>query len=368
MKKTIAILKGDGIGPEIMAEGQKVLEAIAQKYSHSFSYLDAPFGANAYFKYGHPFPEETKRKCDEADAILKGPIGLAVEDMKKIPLEMSPEKEGLLALRKRYDTFVNFRPIILETSLADFSPLKPERIGEGVNILMIRELVGGIYFGEKVEGKETNMAYAKDESLYTREQIERFAHVCFKEATKRNKKMTNVHKANVLATSRFWNAIFEEVGKQYKEVKVFSMLVDNVAYQLIINPSQFNGVMALENLQGDILTDEAGGILGSLGLMPSACLNPLTGKGYYEPAHGSAPDIAGKNIANPYSMIGSVAFMLEKSFGLEKEAKDIWQALFKVFEDGYRTKELATKNIPPEKIITTTQFGDLVATNIKSFV
>ena len=132
--------------------------------------------------------------------------------------------------------------------------------------------------------------------------------------------------------------------------------------------SQFNGVMALENLQGDILTDEAGGILGSLGLMPSACLNPLTGKGYYEPAHGSAPDIAGKNIANPYSMIGSVAFMLEKSFGLEKEAKDIWQALFKVFEDGYRTKELATKNIPPEKIITTTQFGDLVATNIKSFV
>jgi len=363
MDKTIAILEGDGIGPEIMAEGLKALDAIAKKYNHSFNLKHAPFGANAYFKRGHPFPEETKRICDEADAILKGPIGLAFSEMKKIPAEFGPEIAGLLSLRKRYETFANYRPVYLPKVCADFSPLKKEKIGGGIDILMMRELVGGIYFGEKIEGKATNMQYARDDCYYTREQIERFAHVCFKEAQKKNGKLTNVHKSNVLATSRFWIAIFEEVAQQYPGVKVTPMLVDNVAYQLVVNPSQFNGVMALENMQGDILTDEAGGVLGSLGLMPSACLNPQTGRGYYEPAHGSAPDIAGKNIANPYSMIGSVAFMLEKSFGLEKESKDVWNALTSVFADGHRTKELSN-NTPAEKILSTSEFGDLVVKNI----
>ena len=364
MYKSIAVLEGDGIGPEIMSEGIKVLSTIAQKYSHSFDLKKASFGAKAYFEHGHPFPEETKKVCDDSDAILKGPIGLALTEMKKIPTEMAPEGAALLPLRKRYDTFANYRPVILPKSCADFSPLKSDRLGEGIDIMMMRELVGGIYFGEKVEGKATGMQYSRDDCHYTREQIERFAHVCFKEAQKRKSQLTNVHKSNVLATSRFWNAIFEDVAKQYADVKLTPMLVDNVAYQLVVNPAQFNGVMALENMQGDILTDQAGGILGSLGLMPSACLNPQTGRGYYEPAHGSAPDIAGKNIANPYSMIGSVAFMLEKGFGLEQESKEVWNALTNVFAEGYRTKELA-KNTPLEKILTTSQFGDNVVANIR---
>ena len=364
MQKTIAVLPGDGIGPEIMHEGIKVLGAIAQKYGHSFTTIPASFGAGAYFQYGHPFPEDTKKICDDADAIVKGPIGLALSDMSRIPPEFAPERAALLPLRKRYDTYANYRPVVLPASCAEFSPLRPEIIGQGLDILMMRELVGGIYFGEKVEGKATGMAYARDDCHYTREQIERFAHVTFQEAGRRNGKLTNVHKSNVLATSRFWNAVFEEAAKQYPDVKMTPMLVDNVAYQLVVNPTQFNGVMALENMQGDILTDQAGGILGSLGLMPSACLNPETGKGYYEPAHGSAPDIAGRNIANPYSMIGSVAFMLEMSFGLKEESEDIWNALTGVFASGYRTQELARNNTPLEKILSTSRFGDMVVAKI----
>ncbi len=360
----IAVLSGDGIGPEIMREGLKVLDAIADKYGHFFVTTEAPFGAKAYFEHGHPFPEGTKKLCSEADAVLKGPIGLSVEEMKRIPDEFAPEGAALLPLRKQLDTYANYRPVFLPASYADFSPLKADRIGDGIDILMMRELVGGIYFGEKVEGKATGMTYARDDCHYTRAQVERFAHVCLKEARERNGKLTNVHKANVLATSRFWNAIFQEVAKQYPEVNMTSMLVDNVAYQLTVKPTQFNGMMAFENMQGDIITDEAGGILGSLGLMPSACLNPETGKGYYEPAHGSAPDIAGKNIANPYSMIGSFAFMLEKSFGMKQESKDIWNALTDVFAKGYRTQELAGRGTPLERIVSTSQFGDLVVENI----
>lgn len=364
VQKNIAVLEGDGIGPEIMREGIKALNAISQKYSYIFNLIYSPFGAKAYFDNGHPFPDETKKNCDEADAILKGPIGLALSEMKKIPTEYAPEGAALLPLRKRLDTFANYRPVVLPKSCAEFSPLKPEVIGDGIDILMMRELVGGIYFGEKVEGKATGMQYARDDCYYTKEQIERFAHISFQEARKRNSKLTNVHKSNVLATSRFWNAIFEEVSKQYSDVKLEPMLVDNVAYQLVVKPTQFNGVMSFENMQGDILTDQANGILSSLGLMPSACLNPQTGKGYYEPAHGSAPDIAGKDMANPYSMIGSVAFMLEKSFGLEQESRDVWNALTNVFAEGYRTKELSNKNTPLERIISTSKFGDLVVKNI----
>ncbi|MBI2101834.1 3-isopropylmalate dehydrogenase [Candidatus Woesearchaeota archaeon] len=363
MKKNIAVLEGDGIGPEIMREGLKVLDAIARKHGHSFTYIPAPFGAKAYFDYGHPFPEQTKGICDGADAVMKGPVGLALSEMNRIPTEMSPEPAALLPLRKRYETYANYRPVFLPKSCADFSPLKPDRIGEGLDILMMRELVGGIYFGEKIEGKETKMQYARDVSDYTAEQIERFAHVCFNEARQRNGQLTSVHKANVLATSRFWNQLFESISVKYPDVNLKSMLVDNVAYQLSVNPTQFNGVMALDNMQGDILTDQAGGILGSLGLMPSACLNLQTGKGYYEPAHGSAPDIAGQNIANPYSMIGSVALMLEKSFGLGQESRDVWAALTNVFAEGYRTKELS-RNTPLEKVLSTSQFGDKVAEKI----
>lgn len=357
MKKTIAILEGDGIGPEIMAEGIKVLKAVEKKFGHEFELTYTPFGASAYFSDGSPFPDKTKEVCDKADAIIKGPVGLSVEKMDTIPQKMRPEAGAILPLRKRYDTFANYRPVRLPKALADFSPLKKEIIGDGVDILMIRELVGGIYFGKKTEGEETNMEYASDDCKYSADQIKRIAVVAFEEARKRKTAMTNIHKSNVLATSRFWNAVVEEVRKDYTDIEYKSILVDNAAYQLMINPCQYNGVMLLENMMGDILTDQAGGVLGSMGLMPSACIGDE--KGYVEAAHGSAPDIAGQNIANPYSMIGSVAFMFDMIFKCSEEADLIWNALFKIFDDGFTTYELA-KDKTASNVLSTTAFGDKV--------
>jgi len=358
MKKMIAVLEGDGIGPEIVAESIKVLKAVEKKYRHEFKLVYAPFGAEAYFSEGAPFPDKTKEICDRADVIIKGPVGLAVEKMNQIPQDMRPEVGAILPLRKRYDTFANYRPVRLPKKLASFSPLKESVIGEGLDILMIRELVGGIYFGKKTEGSATGMQYAEDDCTYNAEQVQRIAIIAFEEARRRKERMTNIHKANVLATSRFWQEMVEEVGKSYPDVEYRSMLVDNAAFQLVKNPSQFNGVVLLENMQGDILTDQAGGVLGSLGLMPSACIGFQ--KGYVEAAHGSAPDIANQNKANPYSMIGSVAFLFEKCLDLPQESEDIWNALFSVFEKGYRTVELATPGYDRKKILTTTEFGDLI--------
>jgi len=358
MKKTIAILEGDGIGPEIVREALKVLKVVADKFGHTFKLKSTPFGATAYYSEGDAFPEETKRICDEADVIIKGPVGLAVDLMDDIPQEQRPEVAAVLPLRKRYDTFANYRPVRLPKNLAAFSPLKKEVIGDGIDILMIRELVGGIYFGDKTEGPATQMSFAKDDCVYTEAQIRRVAHVAFDEAQKSATLMTNIHKANVLATSRFWKEIVEDVAKEYPDVEYQSMLVDNAAFQLVKNPTQFNGVVLLENMQGDILTDQAGGILGSLGLMPSACIGPE--KGYVEAAHGSAPDIANENKANPYSMIGSIAFLYDKCLNLKPESEIIWQALFEVFERGYTTIELAHSSIEPKKILSTSDFGDMV--------
>jgi 3-isopropylmalate dehydrogenase len=362
MDKTIAVLEGDGIGPEIVREALKVLKAIETKYGHRFTLNHAPFGAAAYFTEGSPFPEGTKAICDEADVIIKGPVGLAVEKMNEIPPEHRPEIGAILPLRRRYDTFANYRPVRLPKGLASFSPLKPELIGEGIDILMIRELVGGIYFGDKLEGPQTGMRYAKDDCTYTDDQVRRVAIVAFEEARKKACPLTNIHKANVLATSRFWNQVVDDVAKSYPEVPYRSLLVDNAAYQLVKYPRGLNGVVLLENMQGDILTDEAGGIIGSLGLMPSACVGPE--KSYVEPAHGSAPDIAGKNIANPYSMIGSIALMLERCLGLPDEARDVWEALFHVFSQGYTTVELAEGESETRKVLTTSEFGDAVVGNI----
>lgn len=357
MQKTIAILEGDGIGPEIMTEAIKVLRVVEAKYGHQFTLNYAPFGAAAYFAEGSPFPEKTKVACDQADVIMKGPVGLAVEKMNDIPQEHRPEVGAILPLRKRYDTFANYRPVRLPKSLAGFSPLKEEIVGDGIDILMIRELVGGIYFGKKTEGTATALKYAEDECIYTEEQVRRIAVVAFEEARKGGTQMVNIHKANVLATSRFWNVIVEDVARQYQDVPYQSILVDNAAYQLVIKPSMFNGVVLLENMMGDILTDQAGGVIGSLGLMPSACIGPK--KGYVEPAHGSAPDIAGKNIANPYSMIGSVALMFDKCLGAPAEAKEIWEALFTVFERGFTTSELSA-GYEESRVLSTSAFGDMV--------
>ncbi len=362
MKKTIAILEGDGIGPEIMREAVKVLKAVMDKYGHTFDLVYAPFGASAYFSDGSPFPDKTKRICDEADVIAKGPVGLAVEEMDRIPQEQRPELGAILPLRQRYDTFANFRPVRLPAGLKSFSPLKDEVIGDGIDILMIRELVGGIYFGEKVEGSTTEMKYARDDCIYKAEDVRRVAIVAFEEARKRKTKLANIHKANVLATSRFWREIVETVAEDYPDVPYQSVLVDNAAFQLVVNPTQFNGVMLLENMQGDILTDQAGGIIGSLGLMPSACIGPE--KGYVEPAHGSAPDIAGKNMANPYSMIGSIALLFEKCLALPEEASDIWNGIFQIFEEGFITSDLLTPWHREKNVLTTSQFGEKVVRNI----
>ncbi|MBN2736898.1 MAG: 3-isopropylmalate dehydrogenase [Spirochaetales bacterium] len=362
MNKNIAVLPGDGIGPEITREGIKVLDRIAELYGHTFHYDYCDFGASAYFKTGSSLPPETIKLCDNSDAIIKGPAGLAVEEMNKIPMEHSPEKEGILGLRKRYDTFANYRPVFLPSSLINLSPLKKEVIPKGLDILMIRELVGGIYFGEKTESHETNHSHSSDNATYTRQQVERVARIAFEEARKKKGPMTNVHKANVLATSRFWNRVVEEIAKEYPDVEYRSALVDNVAYQLVINPAQYNGVMLLENMQGDILSDQAGGIIGSLGFMPSACIGPE--KSYVEAAHGSAPDIGGKNIANPYSMIGSMALLCEKVFGLEQEARSIWEALIRTLEQGFHTQDLVSKINMPEKTLKTDSFGDKVIENL----
>ena len=354
----IALLNGDGIGPEIMAEAIKILKLVETRNNIEFELLPGAFGASAYFSHGHSFPDETKELCDDADAILKGPIGLNHEESKKIPVDMQPERGALLPLRRRYDTFANFRPVYLPKAIAHFSPLKPEIIGDGIDLIMIRELVGGLYFGNKEVGtNEEGKRYVNESLEYDEDQIARIAKVTFNTTQKREKVLHNIHKSNVLKSSVLWNEIISEVGDNYPDVEVKHILVDAAATYLCLNPRQFD-VMVMENMFGDILSDQGGGILGSLGLMPSACVGPE--KAYYEPSHGSAPDIAGKGIANPYSMIGSVAMMLEMSFDLAQEAKKIWQAMQSVFAQGYSTPDLSTPSANM-KMIKTNEFGDLVA-------
>ncbi|MBD9356032.1 3-isopropylmalate dehydrogenase [Methylomonas albis] len=358
----IAILAGDGIGPEITAEAVKVLKVIEERNDVSFELLPAAFGACAYFESGSAFPHQTKAICDEADAILKGPIGLSHEDSKRIPIDEQPERGALLPLRRRYNTYANFRPVSLPKSLAHFSPLKPEIIGEGIDLMIVRELVGGLYFGEKEMGvNDAGLRYVRETLEYDESQIHQIMQQAFKLASKRRKLLHNIHKSNVLKSSVLWNEVMEEVAKEYPEVQVVNMLVDAAATALCLKPTQFD-VMVMENMFGDILSDQGGGILGSLGLMPSACIGP--DKAYYEPSHGSAPDIAGKNIANPYSMIGSVAMMLENSFDMEAEAKNVWAAMQGVFADGYSTADLS-KPGSGVTMISTVEFGDKVVEKLR---
>jgi len=260
-------------------------------------------------------------------------------------------------LRRRYDTFANFRPVYLPKALAGFSPLKPEIIGDGIDFIIIRELVGGLYFGNKEAGvNEQGKRYVIESLEYDEDQIARIARVAFETARKRNKVLHNIHKSNVLKSSVLWNEVMGEVGTEFPDVEVRHFLVDAAATYMCLNPGQFD-VMVMENMFGDILSDQGGGILGSLGLMPSACLGP--NKAYYEPSHGSAPDIAGQGIANPYSMIGSVAMMLEMSFALDQEAKNIWHAMQSVFARGYSTADLSQPG-SDVSMISTDGFGDLV--------
>jgi 3-isopropylmalate dehydrogenase len=361
----IAILAGDAIGPEIMAQAIRVFDILAKHRDLAFELIDAPFGAGAYFEYGKAFPEQTKAICDDADAILKGPVGLSHEESKKIPVEEQPERGAILPLRARYNTFANFRPIFLSKDMAHFSPLKPEIIKEGIDILLIRELVGGLYFGEKEQGvNEAGLRYVKEVLEYDEDQIRQVLEVGFEQARQRKKVLHNIHKSNVLMSSVFWNEVLDEVSQDYPDVEVKHLLVDAAATALCLNPGQFD-VMVMENMFGDILSDQGGGILGSLGLMPSACIGP--DKAYYEPSHGSAPDIAGMNIANPYSMIGSVAMMLDMSFGLKAESEAVWLAMKSVFETGYSTSDLSSGE-SDTKIVSTIEFGDLVMDELAKLI
>tara|TARA_E500000331_G_scaffold208869_1_gene200247 strand:- start:4732 stop:5874 length:1143 start_codon:yes stop_codon:yes gene_type:complete len=353
----IAILAGDAIGPEIMAQAVRVFDVLSEHRDLGFELVPAAFGAAAYFEHGKAFPDETKQICDGMDAILKGPVGLSHEESAKIPVDEQPERGAILPLRARYDTFANFRPITLTKDMAHFSPLKSEIIGDGIDILLIRELVGGLYFGEKERGiNDAGKRYVRESLDYDEDLVRRVLIVGFEQARSRKGILHNIHKSNVLMSSVFWNEILDEVHADYADVEVRHMLVDAAATALCLNPGQFD-VMVMENMFGDILSDQGGGILGSLGLMPSACIGP--DKAYYEPSHGSAPDIAGQNIANPYSMIGSVAMMLEMSFGLVEESRAVWQAMKSVFEDGYTTADLASVSAKTE-VVATDVFGDKV--------
>ncbi len=356
-KHIIAVLEGDGIGPEIVAVALKVLQAVESGSGHEFELRRAAFGGKAWFDCGSAFPEETKQVCDGADAILKGPIGLSFEESKKIPVDEQPERGALLPLRSRYNTYANFRPVYLPPELAHFSPLKPRVVEGGIDIMMIRELVGGLYFGKKEVGtRDDGTRYVRESLDYDEHQIAQILRVAFDEAMKRKKVLHNIHKNNVLKSSVLWCEILDEVAVDYPEVEVKHTIVDAAATALVLNPRQFD-VMVMENMFGDILSDLAGGLLGSLGLMPSACVGDE--KAYYEPSHGSAPDIAGQGIANPYSMIGSVAMMLDMSFGMTDEARKIWDAMRDVFGQGFTTADLKD---PEGKLepISTEAFGDKV--------
>lgn len=365
MKKyKIAILAGDGIGPEIMREGVKVLRVIEQRNEVEFDLIEAPFGAGAWFSHGSSFPDQTKQLVDSADAVVKGPIGLGHEESKQIPIDEQPERGALLPMRKRLNTYANFRPVYLPKSLGHFSPLKPEVIGDGIDMIMVRELVGGLYFGEKEVGVDQNgKRYVREMLEYDEDQISDILHEGFKLAGKRKKVLHNIHKSNVLKSSVLWNEVLDEIAVEYPDIEVKSILVDAAATALCLNPGQFD-VMVMENMFGDILSDQGGGILGSLGLMPSACIGK-NGKAYYEPSHGSAPDIAGQGIANPYSMIGSMAMMLEYSFGMADESAKVWEAMQSVFADGFSTSDLS-KPGSGVKMISTEEFGDKVVAHLQA--
>ena len=318
MEYKIAVLKGDGIGPEIVDVTTKVLEKIGEKFNHKFIFTRGYLGGESIDKYGVPLSDETIEICKNSDAVLLGAVGGPKWD--KIEAELRPEK-GLLKIRKELEVFTNLRPAILFNELKNASPLKEEIIGDGLDIMVVRELTGGLYFGPKKYSDEE----ASDTLVYKRSEIERITKKAFEIAKLRNKKLTSVDKQNVLDSSKLWRKIVNEISENYPEIQVEHMYVDNAAMQLVINPRQFD-VILTENTFGDILSDEASMLTGSIGMLPSASLGD--GKvGIYDPCHGSAPDIAGKNIANPIATILSVVMMLRYSFNLNKEADVIEEAI-----------------------------------------
>ncbi|MGM9624363.1 MAG: 3-isopropylmalate dehydrogenase [Eubacteriales bacterium] len=356
MIKNITVLSGDGIGPEIVAEAVKVLDRIGEKFGHTFQYTYVDIGGCSIDKYGVPITKEGMEICKASDSVLLGAVGGPKWD--SCPPDIRPEK-ALLAVRKELGLFANLRPTRLFPQLADSSPLKKEIVGGGIDLLIVRELTGGVYFGPKKTEKVDGELVATDIMPYSEHEIERIGRVAFETAMKRGKRLASVDKANVLDTSRLWRKTMHRLSEEYPEVAYSDILVDNTAMQLIKNPTQFD-VLVTENMFGDILSDEASMLTGSIGMMPSASLSEGT-RGMYEPIHGSAPDIAGQNIANPLGTILSAAMMLRYSFDMEKEADAVEYAVNAVLDAGYRTGDIMQEGCSR---VTCSDMGDLVVERI----
>ncbi|HXT42472.1 MAG TPA: 3-isopropylmalate dehydrogenase [Candidatus Angelobacter sp.] len=363
----IAALAGDGIGPEVMHEAIKVLRVVEKKFSLELLITEAPVGWAGIDAAGKALPDATLELCKRSDAILFGSVGLPDRDP-TIPKEQRPERAALLRIRKEFGLFANLRPVKLLRALAHACPLRPERQGDGVDVLVVRELTGGMYFGQpkKTEPVSPAVQRAIDTMVYTTPEIERIGHVAFKAARQRRRKVTSIDKANVLENGVLWREVVTSVAKQYNDVTLEHMFVDNAAMQLVLKPAQFD-VMLCENMFGDILSDEAAALAGSLGMLPSASLGATAGArtfGFYEPAGGTAPDIAGKNLANPVAQILSAALMLRHSFGLNDAAAAIESAVEKAITTGHRTGDIYSANESGTTRIGTSLMGDVIASAI----
>ena len=357
MEYKIALIPGDGIGPEIVGEAKKVLDRVCEKYSHKFSYTEVLLGGASIDAHGVPLTEEAIAQAKASDAVLMGSIGGDAKTSPWYKLEPSKRPEaGLLAIRKALNLFANLRPAYLYNELRDACPLRDEIIGDGFDMIIVRELTGGLYFGARKTTEENGVRTAVDTLSYNENEIRRIAIKAFEIARKRRNKVTSVDKANVLDSSRLWRSVVEDVAKDYPDVTLEHMLVDNCAMQLVRDPKQFD-VILTENMFGDILSDEASMVTGSIGMLSSASLNE-TKLGLYEPSHGSAPDIAGQNKANPIATILSAAMMLRYSLDLDKEADAVETAVQKVLTEGYRTGDIMSDGC---KLVGTKEMGDLIA-------
>ena len=359
MAFNVGVIRGDGIGPEVVTEAVKVLDAVGAKFGHEFKYTEILMGGCSIDACGEPLTDEAIDAAKASDAVLMGSIGgnTSTSPWYKLPADKRPEA-GLLKLRKSLNLFANLRPAYLYNELKEACPLRDDIIGDGFDMMIMRELTGGLYFGERSTKEENGQLVARDSLTYSENEIRRIAKRGFDIAMKRRKKVTSVDKANVLDSSRLWRKIVEEVAKDYPEVTYEHMLVDNCAMQLVKDPRQFD-VILTENMFGDILSDEASMVTGSIGMLSSASLND-TKFGLYEPSGGSAPDIAGKGIANPIATILSAAMMLRYSFDLDAEADAVENAVKQVLKDGYRTIDIMPRDGSTVKQIGTVEMGNLI--------
>ena len=361
MNRKIAVIRGDGIGPEIVAQAVGVLDKVAELYGHSFSYADVDMGGCAIDRFGDPLPREMLEKCLASDSVLLGAVG--GPKWNDVPGNLRPEK-GLLRLRAGMGVYSNNRPAKIWPQLASASPLKPQIVEKGIDFIIVRELIGGIYFGKHETVAKNGETVAVDELRYCESEIRRIGRIGFETARKRRGKLCSVEKSNVLDSSRLWKKVMHELAEEYPDVALTDMLVDNCAMQIVKDPSQFD-VIVTENMFGDILSDEASMITGSIGMIPSSSLGDGT-RGLYEPIHGSAPDIAGKDIVNPTACILSAAMMLRYSFGMTEEADSIENAVSAVLDEGYRTADILPADPAGCIRVGCTEMGSLIREHLKT--